>query len=87
MKYHEHCPEVKFGLNVFKYARLTKRQGHMLMTKFGKARKTGCSGFLFRIVQFQQFQNMNMTEAKLEDLKIQGVLKQGKGLKCIRGLR
>jgi hypothetical protein len=57
------------------------------MIKFGKAGKIGCSGFLFGIVRFQQFQNMNMTEAKLEDLKIQGVLKQGKGLKGIKGLR
>jgi hypothetical protein len=45
------------------------------MIKFGKAGKIECSGFLFGIVRFQQFQNMNMTEAKLEDLKIQGVLK------------
>jgi hypothetical protein len=30
---------------------------------------------------------MNMIGAKLEDLKILGVLKQGKGLKGIRGLR
>jgi hypothetical protein len=57
------------------------------MIKFGKARKIGCFGFLFGIVRFQQFQNMNMIEAKLEDLKIQGVLKQGKGLKGIKGLR
>jgi hypothetical protein len=59
----------------------------MLMTKFGRAGRTGCSGFLFRTVRFWQFWNMNMTRAKLEDLKIQGVLKQGKGLKGIKGPR
>jgi hypothetical protein len=57
------------------------------MTKFGRAGRTGCSGFLFRTVRFWQFWNMNMTRAKLEDLKIQGVLKQGKGLKGIKGPR
>jgi hypothetical protein len=56
----------------------------VLMIKFGKARKTGCSGFLFRIVRFRQFQNMNRTEAKLEDLKIQCVLKKEKRLKGTR---
>jgi hypothetical protein len=59
----------------------------LLMTKFSNAGKIGCSGFLFRIVQFQQFQNTNMTEAKLEDLKIQGVLKQGMVLKGIKGIK
>jgi hypothetical protein len=59
----------------------------MLMIKFGKAEKIGGSGFLFQIVQFRQFQNMNRTRAKLEDWKILGVLKQGKGLKGIKGLR
>jgi hypothetical protein len=39
----------------------------MLMTKFGKAEKIGCSDFLFRIVRFQQFHNMNMIGVKLED--------------------
>jgi hypothetical protein len=56
------------------------------MTKFGKAEKIGCSDFLFRIVRFQQFHNMNMIGVKLEDWKILGVLKQGKGLKGINGL-
>jgi hypothetical protein len=55
------------------------------MTKFGKAEKIGCSGLLFRIARFQQFQNMNMTHVKLEDLKIQGVSKQENGLKGIKG--
>jgi hypothetical protein len=59
----------------------------MLMTKFGNAGKTEGSGCLFRIVWFWQFQNMNMTGAKLEDWKILGVLKQGKGLKGIKGPR
>jgi hypothetical protein len=57
------------------------------MTKFGKAGKTGCFGFLFRIVQFWQFQNMKKVGAKLRDLKIQGVLKQEDGLKGFKGLR
>jgi hypothetical protein len=48
----------------------------MLMIKFGKAEKIGGSDFLFQIVQFRQFQNMNRTRAKLEDWKILGVLKQ-----------
>jgi hypothetical protein len=55
------------------------------MTKFGKAEKIGCSDFLFRIVRFQQFHNMNMIGVKLEDWKILGVLKQEKGLKGING--
>jgi hypothetical protein len=33
----------------------------VLMIKFGKSeKKIGCSGFLFRTVRFQQFQNINM---------------------------
>jgi hypothetical protein len=59
----------------------------LLMTKFGKARKPGCSGFLFRTVRFRQFQNMKKIGAKLGELKIQGVLKQGEGLKDIKGPR
>jgi hypothetical protein len=39
----------------------------VLMTKFDKTEKIEGSGFLFQIVQFRQFQNMNMTEAKLKD--------------------
>jgi hypothetical protein len=57
------------------------------MTKFGKARKIGCSGFLFRTVWFRQFQNMKKAGATLRDLKIQGVLKQEDGIKGIKGLR
>jgi hypothetical protein len=57
------------------------------MDKFGKAGKTGYFGFLFWTVQFWQSQNMNRTGAKLEDLKIQGVLKQEDGLKGIKGPR
>jgi hypothetical protein len=59
----------------------------LLMTKFGLAGKTGCFDFLFWTVRFWQFQNMNNTWAKLEDLKIQDVLKQEEGLKGIKGLR
>jgi hypothetical protein len=40
------------------------------MTKFGKAEKTGCSGFLFRIVQFCHFETQTEEGAKIEDLKI-----------------
>jgi hypothetical protein len=54
------------------------------MTKFGKAEKTGCSGFLFRIVQFWQFQVKTTEGAKLEYLKIQCVLRHGKGLRNIK---
>jgi hypothetical protein len=57
------------------------------MTKFGKAKKTGCSDFLFRRVRFWQFQNMNMTRAKLRYLKIQCVLKQEEGLEGTKGPR
>jgi hypothetical protein len=53
----------------------------VLITKFGKAGKTECSVLLFRIVQFRQFQNMNMTGARLKDLKIKDVLRPGKILK------
>jgi hypothetical protein len=54
------------------------------MTKFGKAEKIGCSGFLFWIVWFWQFQYKTKEGARLEDLKIQGILRHGKGLKSIR---
>jgi hypothetical protein len=58
-----------------------------VLTKFGKAGKTGCFDFLFRTVRFQQFQNIKKAGAKLRDLKIQCVLKQEDGLKGIKGLR
>jgi hypothetical protein len=48
------------------------------MTKFGKAEKIGCSGFLFRIVWFWQFQYKTKEGARLEDLRIQGILRHGK---------
>jgi hypothetical protein len=57
----------------------------VLMTKFGKSGKTGPSSFLFQTIQFWQFQNKIKEEAKLEDLKIQCVLKHEKGLKGIKG--
>jgi hypothetical protein len=59
----------------------------VLMTKFGKAEKTGCFGFLFRIVQFLQFQGQAKKEAKLDDLKIQGSFKHGKWMEGIEGPR
>jgi hypothetical protein len=57
------------------------------MTKFGKVEKTGCSGFIFRIVRFWQFQVKTKEKAKLEDLKIQGVLRHEKGLRNIKETR
>jgi hypothetical protein len=60
---------------------------HVLMTKFGKSGKTGPSGFPFRIVRLQQFQSKAKEEANFEDLKIQGILKQERGIKGIKGPR
>jgi hypothetical protein len=57
------------------------------MTKFAKAEKIECSGFLFQTVRFRQFQNMKKAGAKLRDLKIQCVLKQEGGQKGIKGPR
>jgi hypothetical protein len=57
------------------------------MTKFGKSEKTGLSGLLFRNIQYWQFQSKAKEEAKFKDLKIQGVLKQEKGIKGIKGPR
>jgi hypothetical protein len=54
------------------------------MTKFGKSEETGLSGFLFRNIRFWQFQDKIKEEAKIEDLKIQGVLRHGKRLKSIK---
>jgi hypothetical protein len=59
----------------------------MLMTKFGKGDKTGCSSFLFRIVRFWHIQVKTKGVAKLEDLKIQCVLRHGKGLRSIKEAR
>jgi hypothetical protein len=56
--------------------------GHVLMSKFDRSKKIRPSGF-----QFRQFQNRNMIRAKLEDLKIQGVLRHGKGLRSIKESR
>ncbi len=57
------------------------------MTKFGKFGKTGISDLPFRNIQFWQFQNKTKEGAKLEDLKIQHILKQEKALKGIKGPR
>jgi hypothetical protein len=60
----------------------------VLMTQFGKAKKTGLYGLSNRSIQFCQFQSKTEEGAKLEDLKIQCVLKQKKrGLKGIKGPR
>jgi hypothetical protein len=64
-----------------------KGRGLVLMTKFGKSEKIGPSGFSFRTVRFRQFQSKAKEEAKLEDLKIQGVLKQEKGAKRHQGTK
>jgi hypothetical protein len=59
----------------------------VLMTKFGTAGKTGPSSSYSGLSSFGNFQNKNMDGAKLEDLKIKGVLRPGKILKGIKGLR
>jgi hypothetical protein len=48
MKHDEQHPEVKFGqkMPINMQAGL-KGTGHVLITKFSKARKIGCSSFLF----------------------------------------
>jgi hypothetical protein len=46
------------------------------MTKFGKFGKTGLSGSLFQNIRYWLFQSEAKKEAKFDDLKIQGVLKQ-----------
>jgi hypothetical protein len=55
----------------------------VLMAKFGKFGKTRLSGLPFWNIRFWQFQSKTEERAKLEDLKVQGILKQEKGLKGI----
>jgi hypothetical protein len=57
------------------------------MTKFGKAKKIGLSHLPKQSIHFWQFQNQTKKGTKLEDLKIQGILKQEKALKGIKGPR
>jgi hypothetical protein len=57
------------------------------MTKFGKVGKIGLSNLSNQSIPFWQFQSKPEEGAKLEDLNIQGVLKQEKGLKGIKGPR
>jgi hypothetical protein len=45
------------------------------MTKFGKSEKTGLSDLPFWNIRFWQFQSKAKQRVKLEDLKIEGVLK------------
>jgi hypothetical protein len=86
MKHHEHHPKVKFGLKFLLICKLNKRAGgHVLMTKFDKSKETGPSGFLLRTMRFRQFQGKTKEGAKVEDLKIQYVLKYEKGLEGIKG--
>jgi hypothetical protein len=54
------------------------------MTKFSNSGKIGLSGFLFWTIQFWQFQGKIKEGAKLKNLKIQDVLRYGKGLKGIK---
>jgi hypothetical protein len=54
------------------------------MTKFGESRKTGLSDFLFRTIRFWQFQDKIKEWAKFKDLKIQGVLRNKKGLESVK---
>jgi hypothetical protein len=53
------------------------------LTKFGKAEKTGCSGFLVRIVQFWQCQTQIKEGAKIED-RSKGSLSMEKGGKVLK---
>jgi hypothetical protein len=86
MKHHEHHRKVKFGLKFLLIRKLNKRAGgHVLMTKFDKSEETGPSGFLLRTMRFWQFQGKTKEGAKVEDLKIQYVLKYEKGLEGIKG--
>jgi hypothetical protein len=57
------------------------------MIKFGKSGKNGLSGLTFQNIWFQQFQSKAEERVKFEDLKIQTILKQEKGLKGIKGSR
>jgi hypothetical protein len=57
------------------------------MIKFGRIRKTKLSGLPNQSIRFWQFQSQTKEGAKLEDLKIQRVLKLEKGLKYIKGPR
>jgi hypothetical protein len=59
----------------------------VLMTKFDKAEKTGCSGFLFQIVRFWQFQTQTEEGDRIEDLMIQEEFKHGKGRQGTKGPR
>jgi hypothetical protein len=54
------------------------------MTKFDKSGKIGLPDLLFRIIRFWQFYGKTNEGAKLKYLKIQGVLRHGKGLKGIK---
>jgi hypothetical protein len=57
------------------------------MTKFSKSGKIGLYGLLFQNIRFRQLQSEAKEEAKFEDLKIQGVLKQEKGAQMHQGTK
>jgi hypothetical protein len=59
----------------------------VLMTKFGKSGKAGLSNLPLRNIRFWHFQSKTEEGAKIEDLKIQCVLKQENGLKRHQGTK
>jgi hypothetical protein len=73
--------------NAFQFTSSTKRQGHVLMIKFGKSRKIGLSGFAFRNIWFLQVQKRTKAGAKLDDLKIQGCFEAWKMRKKHQGAK
>jgi hypothetical protein len=56
------------------------------MIKFDKSVKIELSGLLFWNIQFWQFQVQIKEGAKIKDLRIQGILRHGKGLRSIKEL-
>jgi hypothetical protein len=57
---------------------------YLVITKFDKSKKTRLSTFLFWTIWFWQLQDKIKEGTKLKDLKIQGVLRHGKGLRGIK---
>jgi hypothetical protein len=56
MNCHEHHSQDKFGLGMhFNSQASLKGRGHVLMIKFVKSGKIGCSSFRFWMFQFLQF--------------------------------
>jgi hypothetical protein len=85
MKHHGHPPHIKFGLKTyFNTQSQLKGRGHVLITKFDRARKTRLSGLVFWNIRFSQFLIMNREGAKCEDLKILVHLRHGKGIRSTK---